>query len=188
MTNEQKALVLIDSFLNLEYKHKRAIISLYDDVENLFDNYFLATEYLRKYCSIQIANAFESAIKNGFVNEIIKKNDESGLKIITENSPLYPKRLKELDFNPICLYAKGNVELLNSKNCFSIVGARKTESLYLKLAEDFSSKLSKAGVTIVTGVAVGGDLSAIKGAIESGRLKVTDKGFYLLNTIITELI
>ena len=166
MTTEQKAIVFIDAFLNLDYKHKRAIIDLYDDIAELFSNANLAIDYLTVNCSPSTAKSFESALKNGFIEDVIEKYNNCGVKIITENSSEYPKRLKDLDFRPICLYAKGNIELLNSKKAFSIVGARKTQPLYLKLGEDFSNKLSSAGVTIVTGVAVGGDLSAIKGALD----------------------
>ena len=40
----------------------------------------------------------------------------------------------------------------------------------LKITEDYAKRLSESGVVIVTGVAGGGDLSAIKGAISSGNL------------------
>ena len=170
MTSSQKAVLFIDSFLNLEYKHKRAIINLYDDVGNLFTEPNLAIDYLEINCNKQISTAFENAINSGLLDSLIEKYQNANIEIIDESSPFYPKRLLNLDFRPICLYAKGKVELLNSKNSFSIVGARKTQPLYLKMCEEFSQKLSSAGVTIVTGVAVGGDLSALKGSVDSGKV------------------
>ncbi|MBE5744474.1 MAG: hypothetical protein E7358_07210, partial [Clostridiales bacterium] len=68
------------------------------------------------------------------------------------------------------LYCVGNFDLLNSENVFAMVGSRKTIPSVLKLGEEFAEKLSNSGVTIVTGVAGGGDLSAIKGAYKSGNL------------------
>ncbi len=163
---KSKALILLDGFLNAEYKHKRAIIDLYDDIGDIFENPSIATCYLDKYkCGIT-SNALVSAIKNNFADELIDNYKSLGIKVITEFDGEYPSRLKDLPFNPICLYALGNVSLLNAKNTFSVVGSRKTLIEYLKLTEDIVSSLSKSNVTIVTGVAGGGDTTVIKSAVE----------------------
>ena len=44
----EKAIIFIDGFINLEYKHKRAIINLYEDIEDLFDNPNPAFDYLKE--------------------------------------------------------------------------------------------------------------------------------------------
>lgn len=170
MKNNELALIFLDGLLNLDYKHKRAIINLYDDVSQIFTNPDVACYYLKENVSTASANTFVSAIHNNFVAVLVKKYQERGITVITEESEGYPTELYPLSFRPICLYALGNVKLLNSNKKFSIVGSRKTAPHILKLTESIASDLSKNEIVIVTGVANGGDKSAIKGALESGNI------------------
>ena len=173
---EEKAIIFIDGFLNLEYKHKRGIIDSYSSISDLFTNPEIAVSYLNENNLSKYVNSFLLAIKEDFVGKILSKYEERGLIVITEVSDNYPNELINLPINPICLYVKGNVELLNAKRKFSIVGSRKSIPQYLKLAKEFSESLSSVGIVIVTGVAVGGDLSAIEGAINNGNLILTLAG------------
>ncbi len=167
---DEKAIIFIDGFLNLEYKYKRAILDLFEKPSDLFTSKNTLFAFLRENKLDKYVNSIELAINEDFVSKIIQKYNERGVKVVTEVSTLYPTELKNLPLNPICLYVKGNENLLNVKNKFSIVGSRKTLTEYLNLTEKISESLSLNGIVIVTGVAVGGDLSAIKGAINSGNL------------------
>lgn len=167
---KEKAIIFIDGFINLEYKHKRAIINIYEDIEDLFDNPKPAYNYLKENLNDNACNIFKLSLNNDYINALFTKYQERGITIVTEESDSYPSRLLELDFNPLCLYAKGDISLLNSKNTFAIVGSRKTSKVVLSAVEDFSSKLVNANVTIVTGIAQGADLSAIKGGASSGKV------------------
>ncbi len=167
---DEKAIIFIDGFLNLDYKHKRAIIDLYNSPSELFSNPTKTTDYLKQNKLEKYASSILLAINNNFIDSLIEKYNERNITVVTERSEFYPSELVNLPINPICLYCKGNIELLNSENKFSIVGSRKSLPQYLKLTEEFSYSLSSSGIVIVTGVAVGGDLSAIKGAIDSSNL------------------
>lgn len=169
-TLQEKALIFLDGFINLDYKHKRNIISLYDDIKDFFIDFDICLNYLKENLSEKEVNLFKIAKENDFLNILIKKYNDCGIIVLTENSLDYPRRLKYLDFNPICLYCKGKVSLLNSENCFSIVGSRKTMPETLKRVEEYSNVLSTNGVVVITGIAGGADLSAIKGALNSGNI------------------
>ena len=166
----EKALIFIDGILNLEYKHKRSIIDLYNEPCELFKNPQIALDYLKENFKNSIANSFNIALNENFTEKLIDKYNGRNIVVVTEISNSYPNSLYNLPIRPICLYTIGNVKLLNSEKLFSIVGSRKTIPEYLKLTEEFSCSLSKSNVTIVTGVADGGDLSAIKGSYKSGNL------------------
>ncbi len=182
MTLKSKALILLDGFLNAEYKHKRAIIDLYEDVGEIFSNPKIVLDYLDEVKCGLSSSSLSLAIKNDFVSELIETYNNLGIKVITEFDSEYPNRLLDLPFNPLCLYAMGNVSLLNAKNTFSVVGSRKTLTEYLKITENIVSNLSKSGVTIVTGVAGGGDTAVIKSAIDSKNLIcVLASGFNFIN-------
>lgn len=97
------------------------------------------------------------------------KVDEQKFLTIDSGHPLYPTAWKTLSDAPSTLYAVGNAELLKER-CFTVVGSRRTPEHARKICEGLTKELSRA-FCIVTGVADGGDLSAIKGAL-SGTGKV----------------
>ena len=67
------------------------------------------------------------------------------------------------------LYYKGNKELLNSEKKLAIVGSRKTLPQYLAKTEEIAAAIAESGVPIVTGIADGGDTSAVMGSMKSGK-------------------
>lgn len=94
---------------------------------------------------------------------------EKNFWTIDGNHPLYPQGWKELSDAPSMLYAVGNAELLKER-CFTVVGSRRTSEHARKTCEGLVKELSFS-FCIVTGVADGGDLSAIKGALSgTGRV------------------
>lgn len=169
-TCKEKAVIFIDGFINLEYKHKRAIINLYDSVDDLFSNPNKALNYVSSNLGENASNAIKLALNDNFLNQLLEKYFKRDIKIVTEVSKNYPKRLLPLPYRPICLYYKGDVTLLNSENIFAIVGSRKTDKGILKAVEDYSTNLVNSNVCVVTGIASGVDLSAIKGGMDSGRV------------------
>lgn len=184
MINEvEAAVVFLDGLVNLEYKHKVAILDLYENPADLFKDSDIAVNYLRNNVSHAAANTFLYTVKLGCVDEMLEGIYRDGITPVTIYSELYPPRLKYLDFKPLCLYAKGNLDLLDSDKTLGMVGSRKTLPEYLSLTKRVSEKLSNLGVTVVTGVAFGADKAAITGAIDSGNIIcVTAAGFNYLKS------
>lgn len=78
----------------------------------------------------------------------------------------YPSRLKEIVNRPRRVFVKGSVEVLGSP-CLAIVGTRKATALGLRAAEEFSYELARLGFTIVSGLAMGIDAAAHRGALKA---------------------
>jgi len=95
-------------------------------------------------------------MKENFFKEEIKE-------INPENS-LYPSLLKRIENPPKTIYFRG--ELFKNENYFSIVGTRRCSDYGKEIAFSFAKELSKAGLTIVSGMARGIDSFSHKGAIE----------------------
>ncbi len=76
----------------------------------------------------------------------------------------YPNLLRTLIDAPSILYYKGNLDLLHSP-CFAIVGSRKCSAEGVQVTAKFSRELSKAGLTIVSGMAQGIDRVAHMAAL-----------------------
>lgn len=93
-----------------------------------------------------------------------EKIEKENIHLIDWNSSEYPVLLREIDRPPYFLYAKGNLDL-NSAPIISIVGSRKYTSYGLQVAENFSRELAAAGIIIASGMAIGIDAFAHRGAL-----------------------
>jgi DNA processing protein len=76
----------------------------------------------------------------------------------------YPKALLEIADPPPLLYGMGNLDLLNVPT-LAIIGSRNATPQGEKTAEDFACALSEAGYCIVSGMALGIDGAAHRGAL-----------------------
>ena len=170
LTRDENALIFLDSFESLEYKHKKALLDLAKTPCDLFRNTDIINGYFSSIGKPQIASAMLLALKNkDYVKEIIQSSLVGADDVITLASENYPIELANIPTPPIVLYARGNLSLLKRQK-FAIVGSRKTLPLYAKKAEEIAQRLSSSGVVIVTGIAEGADTSAIKGALPSGNI------------------
>lgn len=84
--------------------------------------------------------------------------------ILTYKDSRYPNKLKNIYNVPICLFYKGNIDLINKK-IIAIVGCRNCSNYGAQIAFQFAYKLAKKGVIIVSGGARGIDSCAHKGAL-----------------------
>lgn len=78
----------------------------------------------------------------------------------------YPELLKTIDLPPPVLMACGDVKLL-SRQQVAIVGSRKASTTGLENAEMFAAGLAEAGLVVTSGLALGIDAAAHRGAIKS---------------------
>ena len=76
--------------------------------------------------------------------------------IITLGDPAYPNSLLEGPDPPLLLYAEGRIELLGAES-LAIVGSRNATRQGLDNARSFAPHQSHAGITIVSGLALGID-------------------------------
>lgn len=87
-----------------------------------------------------------------------------GNHVITLADSHYPAALLEIPDPPTLLYVSGDPALL-SRNMLAVVGSRNATAQGLSNAEQFSAALSRAGFTIVSGLALGIDAAAHRGAL-----------------------
>ncbi len=96
--------------------------------------------------------------------EKLKKLDSGYITIFDK---FYPDILKQVNDSPIVLYAKGNLEILNKKS-IAVVGSRKFSDYGRYCAYEFSKLLVENNLCVVSGLALGIDSIAHKGALSSG--------------------
>src|SRR5581483_9838234 len=93
-----------------------------------------------------------------------KRIADFGASVITQESPEYPKLLREIHNPPIVLYLWGKLEA-RDHNAIGIVGSRQTSHYGLECAKKLSYQLAYAGLTVVSGLARGIDTAAHQGAL-----------------------
>jgi len=90
---------------------------------------------------------------------------QPGNYILTLSDKAYPQALLQIPDPPSLIYAKGQVELLNQP-ALAIVGARNATPQGVANAEAFASNFATAGLTVVSGLALGVDAAAHRGGLK----------------------
>ncbi len=101
-----------------------------------------------------------------------------GAQVITAESPLYPRQLREIHSPPIVLYVWGEI-IERDQHAIGVIGARRTTHYGMESAKKLSYQLAYAGLTVISGLARGIDTAAHQGALAAkGRtIAVIGSGF-----------
>ena len=91
--------------------------------------------------------------------------DQPGNHLVTLADADYPQRLLEITDPPPVLYVKGRRDILNHAS-LAIVGSRNTTPQGALNAERFAQSLAEAGLTVVSGLALGVDTAAHHGGLK----------------------
>ncbi len=109
-----------------------------------------------------------AAIKQGVPEEIIATAaawlEQPGNHVVTLADSAYPQQLLQIPDPPPLLYVKGRVELL-ARPSLAVVGSRHATAQGVANAESFARALSDAGLTVVSGLALGVDAAAHRGGL-----------------------
>ncbi|MAF14245.1 MAG: DNA-protecting protein DprA [Parcubacteria group bacterium] len=95
------------------------------------------------------------------------KVEKNKVKIITILDQGYPKLLKEIYSPPPLLYYRGNLNL-NNDFTLAVVGSRKITSYGRLVTERIVRQLAQAGLTIISGLALGVDVCAHQATVDCG--------------------
>lgn len=89
---------------------------------------------------------------------------EFAAQVITAESPLYPRQLREIHAPPIVLYVWGELNE-RDQHAIGVIGSRRTTHYGNESAKKLSYQLAYAGLTVVSGLARGIDTAAHQGAL-----------------------
>jgi len=127
-----------------------------------------ACDSFRIWSMHNVADSKAAEFSRGKWRASAEKEWQNALKcearVILWKSCAYPRFLRELPDPPPLLYAIGSINLLDGP-CMAIVGSRNPTSNATKIAANFGRALSAAGITIVSGLALGIDREAHMAAI-----------------------
>jgi len=92
---------------------------------------------------------------------------QADCRILTLADPTYPPLLRELDDAPPLLFLRGDSRQLDNPQ-LAVVGSRNPSAIGKEIAHDFSRTLATAGLVITSGLALGVDAAAHRGALDGG--------------------
>lgn len=90
------------------------------------------------------------------------QQNKARLLLCTDQS--YPQLLQHLDKAPPILFVQGNAAVLNDPQV-AMVGSRRPSAGGLQLAREFAARLTKFGITITSGLALGIDGASHRGCL-----------------------
>lgn len=165
MLNLKKYYAFFGALPNIKTEHWQKIISYFKNPKNAYKGKvgdFLEAGFSEKW----IDNFLDFKRKNN-LEKIWEDIEKRGIKIITIEDEAYPENLKEIYNPPFIIYAKGKIESLN-EDSIAIVGSRKGTDYGKRATFEIAKELSQSGITIISGLALGLDTEAHKGALEGG--------------------
>jgi DNA processing protein len=113
----------------------------------------------------KLANLIVEKRKSIDPAELWQQLKKENIEIITIKDESYPELLKQIPAPPYLLYAKGNLDCLKMP-MLSMVGSRKFTHYGQQMTASFARQLAQAGFCIVSGLALGIDAIAHRGALD----------------------
>ncbi|SNR79011.1 DNA protecting protein DprA [Methylobacillus rhizosphaerae] len=129
--------------------------------------YSASRQRLRDIVPDTVANAITAGPAEELQLMIAAWLQQAGNHLVTLADASYPQALLDIPNPPPLLYTKGDLKLLNMPS-IAVVGSRHASPQGEKNAEEFSAALSQHGLCIVSGMALGIDGAAHRGALKVG--------------------
>jgi DNA processing protein len=119
------------------------------------------------------ASAWERANHGGgaSVREVARawqRHTSLGIQVLLAGQPSYPERLADDPQAPVLLFCLGDPAVLGEAPTAALVGTRAPTRYGIGVAAQFGADLSAAGVSVVSGLALGIDGAAHEGACGAG--------------------
>jgi DNA processing protein len=162
--NELAGWVRLTAIPGLGRDSQRQLLAAFGEPQKIFA---AAPSALRAVVGDTPAQALLAHNADAEVEAALAWSGEHGNRIITLADAEYPKALLTAPDPPVLLYVKGRAELLN-RPAIAIVGSRNATKQGEANAEAFAKALSAAGLTIISGLALGIDAAAHRGALAGG--------------------
>ncbi len=98
----------------------------------------------------------------------LERVEAANARIITFSSNSYPPLLKEIPSSPAVLYTRGSFAEQDLRRTIAIVGTRRISPYGRQITRLLATDLAAAGLTVVSGLALGVDGVAHRAALDAG--------------------
>ena len=165
--NETRACALLARAPGLDAQRLRACVAELGCIERVAEGHEAACARLLPARAL----LFLAAPPASLIEADLRWLEASGARLIPCTSPDYPPALAALARAPAVLYVLGNPHALRTPQ-IAMVGARSATAAGRATAAQFAAAFARAGLTVVSGLALGIDTASHAGALEGGGLTV----------------
>ena len=148
-----------------------ALCDLLDEfgaAEPIYDKFVRSNgKFLKKWISDYGIDQLKERATRERMHEMLLTMQRLNIGIIARSDMMYPDSLKQIQSPPGLLFYRGNLDCTMGK-CVSVVGSRKASIQGVEATQKLCCDLSRAGVTFVSGLAMGIDAAAHEGCINGG--------------------
>lgn len=129
------------------------------------------SELNRAGLSTKVITALRSVDESAIEADLHWCNESADRHIVPLYAEQYPAMLRQIADPPLVLYVRGDLDVLHTPQ-IAIVGSRKPSTSAAKHAGNMARQLCHYGLTICSGLAVGVDACAHRGALQADGLTV----------------
>ena len=104
----------------------------------------------------------------GIADRILEECRRLDQRVLTIQDAEYPNRLRNIYDPPCVLYIKGRLPLFDEEAAVAVVGTRKCTPYGTACGEKLGYGITRGGGLVVSGLALGVDAAAAKGALRAG--------------------
>src|SRR5699024_3097732 len=115
----------------------------------------------------ELVGAWRSRARTWDPAELLEQHRAAGIAVLLPGDPAWPAALVHDPASPAALFVQGDVGLLGAR-AVAVVGTRRCTAAGARVARQLGAGLADAGVVVVSGLAVGIDGAAHRGALEAG--------------------
>lgn len=152
-------------FFGIGPLHFKSLLSVFGSAKQA---YSAASADLEKVIGVSLARRFVDYRQHTNLTHLDEEIRKKRIRVLIQTGEHYPESLKALSDPPVCLYVKGESALLrDTANLFAVVGTRNPTAYGAQLARHFAYALAEHGFTIVSGMALGIDALAHRGALDA---------------------
>ncbi len=112
------------------------------------------------YLTPRLAEAIQEARGSTEAAAELERMDRHGVRLVALGSPEYPASLKNIADPPYLLYVRGTFTPADD-NAVALVGSRHCTDYGRRVAARLAAGLVRAGVTVVSGLALGTTLESV---------------------------
>lgn len=141
------------------------LMSVYETVEEVYSVLISDNSFMR-LTENELNNVKACSLENAV--ELIKICEKKGIGVISYSDYEYPNQLRYIPDPPPVLFYKGNISCLTGTKTVTAVGTRKAGDYSLSVCKRVCTELAKEGYVIVSGFAVGVDITAHLSAVDNG--------------------
>ena len=118
-----------------------------------------------------VGDAAESLKSDVAHFDVVRREMDLATKLnihyIEDTDSRYPNRLKEIKNHPPVITARGNIDVL-SRPIVSMVGTRHATAAGMEFVSRMANEFAMRGIAVASGMAVGTDSAAHRGALKAG--------------------